>query len=735
MVDRGIIQNGSSPFASPVVLVGKKDGTWRLCVDYRELNNRTIKNKFPIQVIDELIDELAGVAVFRKLDLRAGYHQMRVNANDVFKTAFKTHIGHYEFLIMPFGLTNAPASFQGWMNHVFRPLLRKCVLVFFDDILVYSRSLQEHWKHLAEVFELMKEHMETDPKKVSAVSSWLIPANVKELKSFLGLTGYYRKFFKSYAIICKPLTEKLKKNGFAWSNQAQKAFEDLKSALVSAPVLAIPNFEKQFILETDASKTRIGAVLMQEGNPLAYINRSLGPKWQKLSVYDKELLAIVFAIQKWEQYLVGAHFIIKTDQKSLKWLLQQKISTPFQQFWLSKSMVFDYEIQYKCGKENVATDAFSRVQVVRGCYWCKVVWGRGCEDVGVVYGASLRGWVRGTSLLGTVWWCCDAVGDVVYGGWLCSGGVWRVVVGVVVVYGVWWLVQWWCMAWGGWCSGGVWRGVAGAVVVYWRVVAGAVVVLLESGHGGRELTLKKIKLFYWRGITKDVSAFVRKCVVCQASKYDTSAYPGHLQPLPILEEVWLDISMDFITGLPKSAGKEVVIVVMDIFSKYVHFMALSHPFTTIQVPQCYLDNVFKLHGWPRSILTSYEVVYSQTPPLHLPYLAGEAKNDEIDRSLQRRERMISELKFHLEKAQQRTKTQADKHRFERVFQVGDWVCKLQAYRQHTVQKRSNHKLFHQYYGPFQIASVVGKVAYKLKLPSKAKIHDTFHVSQLKVFRG
>ncbi|XP_021848493.1 uncharacterized protein [Spinacia oleracea] len=361
MLDRGIIQTSASPFASTVVLVGKKDGTWRLCVDYRELNNRTVKNKFPIPVIDELLDELSGAAVFSKLDLRSGYHQMRVHPPDVYKTAFKTHTGHYEFLVMPFGLTNATASFQNWMNQVFKPLLRKCVLVFFDDILVYSKTLEEHLTHLALVFELMKSNhifaklskcvfatnkveylghyisaagVQTDPNKVNVVQSWHVPTTVKDLRGFLGLARYYRKFVKNYASISKPLTDLLKKNNFSWNDHAQIAFEHLKVALVTTPVLDVPNFDKQFVVETDASKKGIGAVLMQKGHPLAFISRSLGPKWQQLSVYEKELLAIVFAVQKWEQYLLGSHFLIKTDQKSLKWLLQQKISTPFQQFWL-----------------------------------------------------------------------------------------------------------------------------------------------------------------------------------------------------------------------------------------------------------------------------------------------------------------------------------------------------------------------------------------------------------------
>ncbi|XP_074346216.1 uncharacterized protein LOC141684986 [Apium graveolens] len=287
----------------------EKDGTWRLCIDYRELNRKTIKDKFPIPVIDELIDELSGAKVFSKLDLRSGYHQLRLHPDDVFKTAFKTHTGHYEFLVMPFGLTNAPASFQSWMNAIFRPLLRKFVMVFFDDVL---------------------KGIETDPQKLAVVNSWQFPTTVKELRGFLGLAGYYRKFVKDYALISKPLTDLLRIGEFQWSTEAQHAFEKLKQALTTAPVLVVPDFEETFVIETDASKRGIGAVLMQRNHPLAFISRSLGPKWQKLSVYEKELLAIVFSVQKWEQYLSSGHFIIKTDQKSLKWLLQQKVSTPFQ---------------------------------------------------------------------------------------------------------------------------------------------------------------------------------------------------------------------------------------------------------------------------------------------------------------------------------------------------------------------------------------------------------------------
>lgn len=261
------------------------------------------------------------------MDLRSGYHQLRMNDEDVYKTAFKSHNGHFEFLVMPFGLTNAPASFQHWMNQVFKPLLRKCVLIFFDDILIYSKSLSDHWMHLRQVFEIMSLHqmhakpskcifeiekieylghfisgqgVETDPRKIESVANWPTPQSIKNLRGFLGLAGYYRKFIKGYALISRPLNDLLKKGAFKWNESAKHAFLTLKHALISAPVLAIPNFSKIFVVETDASQKGIGAVLVQDSHPIAYISKSLGPRWQMLSVYEKELLALVFAVQKWE---------------------------------------------------------------------------------------------------------------------------------------------------------------------------------------------------------------------------------------------------------------------------------------------------------------------------------------------------------------------------------------------------------------------------------------------------
>ena len=349
----------------------------------------TLKDKFHIPLIKELFDELNGAKVFSKIDLKAGYHQIRMNPGDVAKTAFKTHEGHYEFLVMPFGLTNAPSTFQSLMNGIFKPYLRKFVLVFFDDILIFSQSLQEHLQHVRAVLELLRanvlyakrskccfgvsqveylghfisrEGVSTDPKKVEAVLNWPIPRTVKQLRGFLGLTGYYRRFVKDYGKLAQPLTRLCKTSGgLEWSEEADKAFNQLKWAMTKAPVLVIPDYNQEFVVETNASGNGIGAVLMQQGHPIAFISKALSPKHQSLSVYDKEMFAVLFAVKKWHHFLIRRHFIIKTDHQPLKYLLEQKVVTPSQHVWLAQLMAYDFEIMYKKGSENRVADALSRV--------------------------------------------------------------------------------------------------------------------------------------------------------------------------------------------------------------------------------------------------------------------------------------------------------------------------------------------------------------------------------------
>ena len=284
-----------------------------------------------------------------------------MHSQDVHKTAFRTHDDHFEFMVMPFGLTNAPSTFQACMNKLFQPYLRKFIIVFFDDILVYSATMEDHVHHLELALGLLQSNqfflkmskcvfctcavgylghvvadgcLKVDPEKVQAMISWPKPKTLKQLRGFLGLTGYYRRFVKNYAFIAAPLTNLLRTDGFQWSSESDAVFESLKNAMTTVPVLRLPDFSETFIVETDASNIGIGAVLMQSQHPIAYFSKKLGVCKQAESAYHRELHALVEAVYRWRQYLIGREFIIRTDQRSLTELFTQVIQTPIQQYYV-----------------------------------------------------------------------------------------------------------------------------------------------------------------------------------------------------------------------------------------------------------------------------------------------------------------------------------------------------------------------------------------------------------------
>ncbi|KAJ0790046.1 putative nucleotidyltransferase, Ribonuclease H [Helianthus annuus] len=331
LLAKGFIKPSSSPWGAPVLFVKKKDGSMRLCIDYRELNKVTIKNRYPLPRIDDLFDQLQGASYFSKIDLRSGYHQLKVRDEDVHKTGFRTRYGHYEFLVMPFGLTNAPAAFMDLMNRVCKPYLDKFVIVFIDDILIYSRNKADHEKHLRCILELLHREklyakfskcefwlrevqflghvvsesgIQVDPAKVEAVMNWQEPRTPTEIRSFLGLAGYYRRFIGNFSRIAAPLTSLTKKKEkFIWGPKQQESFDILKQRLSNAPVLTLPEGTEEFVVYCDASHTGIGCVLMQKGKVIAYASRQLKVHERNYTTHDLELGAVVFALKLWRHYL------------------------------------------------------------------------------------------------------------------------------------------------------------------------------------------------------------------------------------------------------------------------------------------------------------------------------------------------------------------------------------------------------------------------------------------------
>jgi hypothetical protein len=351
LLEKGFIRPSSSPWSCPVIFVKKKDQTPRMCVDYRPLNEVTIKNKYPLPRIDILFDQLTGARVFSKIDLRSGYHQIRIRPKDIPKTAFTMRYGLFEYLVMSFGLMNAPAHFTYLMNSVFVLELDKFVVVFIDDILIYSKNEEEHAQHLRIVLTHLREHqlyakfskcafwleeiqflghvlsakgIAVDPSKVKDILEWKPPTTVHQVRSFLGLAGYYHRFIPDFSKLVKPITSFLKNDTkFNWSSKCNEAFEQLKVLLTTAPVLAQPDIEKPFDVYCDASSSGLGYVLMKEGRVIAYASRQLRRHEEHYPTHDLELAAVVHALKILHHYLLGNICHIYIDHRSFKYIFTQ----------------------------------------------------------------------------------------------------------------------------------------------------------------------------------------------------------------------------------------------------------------------------------------------------------------------------------------------------------------------------------------------------------------------------
>ncbi|GBG84049.1 hypothetical protein CBR_g37925 [Chara braunii] len=388
LLEKGWIRPSSSPFGAPVLFVPKKEGELRMCIDYRGLNAIIVKNAEPLPRIDDLLDRVQGAKYFSKIDLKSGYHQMEVHPDDQHKTAFRTRYGHYEFIVMPFGLTNAPTTFQRCMNDLFRPWLDRFVVVYLDDILVFSKTLDEHQGHFRQVLEKLREAnfkkcdwaktqvlylghvldgdgVKPEDSKIAAIRDWPTPRAFTELRSFLGLANYYRKFVRNFSTIAAPLRRLLRKETiWKWDKDCKSAMKKLKQALIEYPVLKVADPSLPFVVTTDASQYGIGVVLQQDdGNgyrPVEFMSARMPSEKVATFTYERELYALRQALEHWKHYLLGRHFKVYSDHETLRWLKTQVKMTPKLTRWAAEIDQYDFELKPVKGKYNVVADALSR---------------------------------------------------------------------------------------------------------------------------------------------------------------------------------------------------------------------------------------------------------------------------------------------------------------------------------------------------------------------------------------
>ena len=619
LLNKGFIRPSHSPWGAPVLFVKKKDGTMRLCIDYRELNKVTIRNKYPLPRIEDLFDQLQGATVFSKIDLRSGYHQLKIKEGDIPKSAFRTRYGHYEFVVMPFGLTNAPAAFMDLMNRVFKEFLDKFVIVFIDDILIYSKTRDQHEKHIRTVLQTLKQHqlyakfskcefwldrvaflghviskdgIMVDPAKVEAVSNWKRPTNASEIRSFLGLAGYYRKFVADFSKLAMPLTTLTRKGKkFEWTEDCEKSFQELKRRLTSAPILTIPDGDEGFVIYSDASKMGLGAVLMQNGKVIAYASRQLKDYEKNYPTHDLELAAVVFALKIWRHYLYGVRCQIYTDHQSLKYFFTQKDLNMRQRRWLELVKDYDCEILYHPGKANKVADALSRK--TPASLMSLNAMSKPLQKEISEFGLELIvGRLSAMTLSPTILEDIRSKQDL-------DPSLARIKKDMLE----------------GKCEGftasddGVLKFKGRLCVPKDEELRKKI---LEEAHntpytlhpGVTKMYVDLKNSFWWFGMKKDVAHYVKHCMTCQQVKAEHQKPGGVLQSIQIPEWKWEDIAMDFIIGLPKTTnGFDAIWVIIDRLTKSAHFLPIRVTSSMEQLAELYVQEVVRLHGVPRSIIS------------------------------------------------------------------------------------------------------------------------------------
>ena len=599
LLEKGFIEPSKSPFGAPVFFVKKADGSLRLVCDWRQLSKITIDNEACLPNMDDLFDTVQGCKYFTKLDLHSGYNQVRIREDDIPKTAINTPLGHFQFKVMGFGLCNAPATFQSLMNEVLRPYLRKFVVVFLDDILIFSKTWEEHLTHVRTIFTALREqqlyckpskclfgatetlylgHVITgstiapDPQKLEGVKEWPVPKSVSDVRSFLGFANFFRRFVPHYADIARHLDEVTGRNAhFSWSSERQRSFELLKEALLNPPVLQLANTSQPFQVHTDASDLAIGAVLLQEDeqgqHPVAYASRKLTAAERNYTITERETLAVVYALSTWKLYLYK-HFDVFTDNQAVVYLRSKPHLSKREARWAEFLAEFHFTIHHVAGKMNPADPLTRRLEselwAELGCLEFSLdlhpeeaqLIENGYADDQEMQHIINRLLTAGDddSFRDKYYW--DAARNRLY---LVDSTPARL-----------------CIP----------RGPVRLKLLQENHDC------ITAGHPGRDRTFWNLyKHFYWPGLGKWVKEFVRTCDTCQRHK-SARTRVGLLQPLHVPERPWETISMDFIMGLPRTARHhDAVFTFVDEMTKYVHVIPTTSTIDAEGAARLYVNNV------------------------------------------------------------------------------------------------------------------------------------------------